>query len=359
MTTPRRWYFVCRHEHEAPLLDELTQLGALDAAVVVSGLCVADVSGCEGGLDPTWALNVLPDGVVVPGDTLRALAAAVADQLAGPLDAADGPWALVVVVPGVFRGNPTPPMARRAGLLQSELLAVLKKIRGRALRRRVDVSPTAGAPLPPYDALAQLVLLEPGRVLVSWARVHRSPTGACWPNAYPAGHAPLPDDPAAPASSYRKLEEAFALLGRWPVAGERAMDLGASPGGWTRVLRRYGAHVVAVDRSPLAPALMADVGVDFVAGDAFATDAPGELDWLVSDIVAFPERIVGLLGELRRFDARFCVVQMKFRGDVDWAAIAAGHAAAHGQGYDVRCKHLFNDKNEVTFVARRRDQEVR
>ena len=55
----------------------------------------------------------------------------------------------------------------------------------------------------------------------------------------------------------------------------------------------------AVDRSPLAPALMKDAVVTFLRGDAFAYEperAAGEATtWMVSDVIAYPERVAELL----------------------------------------------------------------
>lgn len=60
-----------------------------------------------------------------------------------------------------------------------------------------------------------------------------------------------------PNRAYRKLWEAFTVLGEYPQPGERVVDLGASPGGWTWVSAELGADVIGVDKAPLDPAIAA------------------------------------------------------------------------------------------------------
>ena len=52
---------------------------------------------------------------------------------------------------------------------------------------------------------------------------------------------------AAPSRAFAKLTEALARLGHWMGPGERCVDLGASPGGWSFVALGKGAQVIAVD----------------------------------------------------------------------------------------------------------------
>jgi 23S rRNA (cytidine2498-2'-O)-methyltransferase len=58
-----------------------------------------------------------------------------------------------------------------------------------------------------------------------------------------------------------KLLEAVELFGLELPAGGRALDLGAAPGGWSRVLRRHAMQVVAVDPADLHPSLASDPAV--------------------------------------------------------------------------------------------------
>ena len=64
---------------------------------------------------------------------------------------------------------------------------------------------------------------------------------------FPHGEVGFVEDKAIPPNrAYLKLWEAFTLLGRHPGAGERCLDMGASPGGWTWVLQSLGAQVLGI-----------------------------------------------------------------------------------------------------------------
>jgi 23S rRNA (cytidine2498-2'-O)-methyltransferase len=65
-----------------------------------------------------------------------------------------------------------------------------------------------------------------------------------------------------------KLLEALDLFDVALPREGKALDLGASPGGWTRVLRDQGLTVLAVDPAPLDAALMEDEGVRYLHGYA-------------------------------------------------------------------------------------------
>jgi 23S rRNA (cytidine2498-2'-O)-methyltransferase len=327
----------------------LASLGVTGAHVLLPGLVQtqgllppADLPSLR-HLDPTYALQVLPDARRVQAESVRLLALAVVDQ-ALPVLTSAGVWHLHALVPAQLKGTPKPPMRRRADLIAEAVLAQLKA-QQRAVWKRHDPSVQP-------SALVQILLMDAESLWISTSPVLSLAPAQTWPSRLPAGLADVADDDLAPASSFRKLVEAIACLGVDPQPIETAVDLGACPGGWTRVLRTYGAQVTAVDRSPLAPGLMADPQVRFVQGDAFAWRPPEPVDWLVSDIIAFPERVAELLQAWckPRLCKRF-VVQMKFRGAPDFQALDAAQATARGHGYTVRARHFFNDKNEVTILG--------
>lgn len=74
---------------------------------------------------------------------------------------------------------------------------------------------------------------------------------------------------------------------------------------------------------------------------------------MVSDVIAYPERVVELLERWcgNRWAKRL-VVTMKFQGEVDWQALEHAFGVARAAGYSVRAKHFFSNKNEVSLMLR-------
>ena len=134
-------------------------------------------------------------------------------------------------------------------------------------------------------------------------------------------------------------------IGAWPVAGDVCLDLGASPGGWTWAIAQLGARVIAVDKAPLAPEVAAMPGVEMRQESAFAL-APEPVDWLFSDIVAYPDRLLALVQRWIEAGApRRIVCTLKFQGGTDHAAAEAFAAIPGG-----RVMHLSHNKHELTFA---------
>lgn len=165
------------------------------------------------------------------------------------------------------------------------------------------------------------------------------------------GEANFIEDKRAPSRAYLKLWELFTLHGIRPKRGERCLDLGASPGGWTWVLANLGCQVVAIDRSPLAPALMRNGNVEFIQRNAL-TLKPGDLapvDWLFSDVICYPQDLFKMVEtwlavEPKDGGCRGFVCTLKFKGPTDHqiAKRFAGVAGSH-------LKHLSVNKHELTW----------
>jgi len=197
---------------------------------------------------------------------------------------------------------------------------------------------TLGQPAP--DApLGSWTLLEPGLMLAA----------AGCTSAFPNGEVALLEDRDGPPSrAYLKLWEAFVRLGRWPASGDRCLDLGASPGGWTWLLATCGARVTAVDRAALAASVSEMAGVRERRGSAFALDPTTEQgwDWMVADIACYPARLVGLVQRwLDGAAAANIVCTVKFQGETDHDA-ADRLARLAG----ARLFHLHHNRHELTLA---------
>jgi 23S rRNA (cytidine2498-2'-O)-methyltransferase len=191
----------------------------------------------------------------------------------------------------------------------------------------------------PTAHLGAWTLLAPDRLLASPSKTSTFVNGECR----------FVEDRAGPPNrAYLKLWEACTRIGAWPLPGECCLDLGAAPGGWTWALARLGAAVTAVDKAPLDPAVAGMPGVTQRQESAFGL-APEPVDWLFSDVVAYPVRLAALV---RRWVESGCagriVCTIKFQGATDHAA-AEALAAIPG----TRLLHLFHNKHELTFAWRR------
>ena len=287
---------------EGQLLEELRASGAVPAATHGRLLI------CDGPVGPSaWAANVWHDCVELPAASIGTAAKALRDIQRN--------WAMYA-----------PLHHRRAALIQEKLPHVSAK---------AVVFPAAA----PTAPLGSWTLLGPDRLL---AAAHCSAP-------FPNGEVVFVEDREGPPNrAYLKLWEALVLLGRWPGTGERCLDLGASPGGWTWVLARLGAAVVTVDKAPLDPKVAAMPGVSWRGESAFALEpaSVGAVDWLFSDIVCYPARLMRLVETWRSSGlARNFVCTIKFQGETDHDA-AAAFAAISG----AKVVHLHHNKHELTFL---------
>jgi 23S rRNA (cytidine2498-2'-O)-methyltransferase len=206
----------------------------------------------------------------------------------------------------------------------------------------------------PYVAARPLELgaVAPDAPLGSWTLLERDLVlaAADCSSPFPNGEPRFAEDREGPPSrAYLKLWETFARLRHQPGPGERCLDLGAAPGGWTWLLSRTGAEVLAVDRAPLAPEVERLANVTARRGNAFDLDPEDvdPVDWWCSDIAAYPDRLHALVSRwLASGRVRNLVCTVKFQGATDHEA-AARFAALPG----AQLFHLSQNKHELTCVV--------
>lgn len=163
-------------------------------------------------------------------------------------------------------------------------------------------------------------------------------------------------DEEAPSRSYLKLEEAFFRMGCCPVAGERVIDLGAAPGGWTYACLKRGAEVLAVDHGPLKLKNTGCGRVQHIKANGLTFGIPEnweQVDWLVGDMLVDPGAATGLLRRwMQQRSVRHVVCNVKIPQREPYEAIrsllrelAANHA------WDSAVKQLYHNRREVTVMA--------
>lgn len=151
-----------------------------------------------------------------------------------------------------------------------------------------------------------------------------------------------------PTRAYLKLWEALMRIGKMPQAGDTCIDLGSCPGGWTWVLQTLGAHVISVDKAPLDPKIAALPNITYRQESAFGLNPAdiGPVDWLFSDIICYPERLLRLVENWRASGlAKNMVCTIKFQADTDMNAVKK-FLEIDGSF----AMHLYNNKHEITWV---------
>src|SRR5262249_40352595 len=118
--------------------------------------------------------------------------------------------------------------------------------------------------------------------------------------------------------------------------------------------------VVSIDKAPLAPEIAALPGVEFRQASAFALDPAeiGPVDWLCSDVVCYPARLLGLVERwLESGRARNLVCTLKFQGTTDHppppnsrGPAAPGPARRFAAIPGSRLMHLHHNKHELTWA---------
>jgi 23S rRNA (cytidine2498-2'-O)-methyltransferase len=186
---------------------------------------------------------------------------------------------------------------------------------------------------------------------------------------WPMGIVRLRMPGAAPSRSTLKLAEA---LDEFLEEGERAqrlrpgmtaVDLGASPGGWTWQLVRRGLMVTAVDNGAIDAALLDSGQVKHRRDDGFHYLPPEPVDWMVCDMVESPSRIARLAAEwIAQGRCTQAIFNLKLPMKKRWEEVERCRAlideALGGRGYYLRMKHLYHDREEVTAYLARRTREL-
>ena len=173
---------------------------------------------------------------------------------------------------------------------------------------------------------------------------------------WPGGRMRLSRDPTQVSRAEFKLEELFAVSSLPLPSAGRAVDLGASPGGWTRILRRHGLEVWAVDPGDLDPRVTADPLVHHARTTAgvFLRSTDMRFDLAVNDMRMDPVRscevMLNAAAHLRR--GAFAIVTLK-TGTHQAVDTLQRCLALLRRSYEiVSARQLHHNRHEVTVVAR-------
>jgi 23S rRNA (cytidine2498-2'-O)-methyltransferase len=340
--------FACEPGWEGVLADELRRVfPAADSRMIAEGWVAVEVDRAELPATPivVFASQCLPNAVAIEAGSIAIWVQAVGPRIIEALSEHSGPWRLHVF--GVYRpeGAVGP---RRATLIENGIVELFRK-----KQRRLLKSQTPGTELfAGGEALVQIALVTPSFGFSSICLPETlEPLRRCV-SPFFGGIVDVPPDRRAPSRAFAKLLEAEIRLGRGIAPGDTCVDLGSSPGSWAYVALRRGAKVIAVDRSPLRADLMKYPSLEFVRGDAFRFRPSAPVDWLLCDVIAFPERVFELLKLwlTERWCRQFCVT-IKFRGTDDYAKLEPIKSWLAASRADFQLRRLTSNKNEVTAMG--------
>ena len=228
----------------------------------------------------------------------------------------------------------------------------------RALRRawvsQMSAPPPERRLAKPREAVLDCVLIEPDEW---WLGEHRA---RGWASRRPGGFSKLllPDD--AVSRAYLKMEEALRWS-RLPIEpGQRAVELGCSPGGSCQALLRRKLRVTGVDPAEMHPAVLSDSQFTHVrkrAADVQRRDFRGA-DWLLADMNVAPAYTLDTLEAIVRHPSvqvRGLLLTLKL---INWkladeAPIYLERIRSWGFPY-VRARQLQYNRHEFCVAALRR-----
>jgi 23S rRNA (cytidine2498-2'-O)-methyltransferase len=196
----------------------------------------------------------------------------------------------------------------------------------------------------------------------AYVGIQREPKGL-WKSGIP--RLKFPEE--SPSRSVLKLEE--ALLGllsdkertQLLEGGGTAVDLGASPGGWTFHLVQKGFFVHAVDNGRMDEQLMASGMVDHHEVDAYKFKPKQAVALLVCDMVDKPQKVVTLMARwLREKQCRWMVFNLKLpmkKRYEEWETCLAlfwRENQLDPSAFELRVKHLYHNREEITVLVKPR-----
>ena len=184
---------------------------------------------------------------------------------------------------------------------------------------------------------------------------------APWPMGIPRLRMPS----SSPSRSTLKLAEAMQVFfdererEKRFAPGMTAVDLGASPGGWTWQLVQRHMIVTAVDNGAIDARLLDTGQVKHRREDGFHFRPAEPADWMVCDMVESPSRIARLAAQwVARGWCAATIFNLKLPMKKRWEELQRCRALIDGElgggGYFLRMKQLYHDREEVTaYLARR------
>lgn len=155
-----------------------------------------------------------------------------------------------------------------------------------------------------------------------------------------------------------KLLEALESFGITLPPRGVALDLGASPGGWTRVLRNRDQYVTAVDPAGLHPTLAQDPNVRHkrTTAEEYLAQYPDTYDLIVNDMRLDARDSARLMVSYARYIYRhgFALITLKLPHDNREPALDHSFNILRHTYTIENARNLFHNRSEVTVYLKKK-----
>jgi len=349
---------ICREGYEDILRDEMIAKGAFPEPTGVnpptsalgSGLLVVGAPAVAAGADRAFEPFIfeqqrLEAALWFEDQPLKAMARAIVVRLLPTISSQTQPWTL-----HAFASNPNgaQPLTQRAEHVRQAVLDFCADRFTVVFRRYREPEVFSVT-----DAFLVLqICVTPGGLWGAVMPSHRLS------EARPGGIHRMRFDVKAPSRSYLKIEEVFERMGEAPVPGQRVVDLGAAPGGWSYAFLKRGCRVLAVDNGPLklkslgaggSLTHLRENGITFMPPPAWLP-----LDWMASDMLIPPGQTLGMIRKwmehawMRRF-----VFNVKLPQQQPYPVLKPIETYLRSQPQiKFHIRQLYHDRREVTVFGK-------
>jgi 23S rRNA (cytidine2498-2'-O)-methyltransferase len=153
-------------------------------------------------------------------------------------------------------------------------------------------------------------------------------------------------------AEFKLLEALAAFQIDLPPRGI-ALDLGAAPGGWTRVLRQRKQYVTAVDPAQLHPSLQTDKNVRHkqMSAEAYLAEYPDQYDLIVNDMRLDARDSARLMASYAPYLYPHGLIIMTLKLPKENREAVIEHALTIlRQAYQINnARQLFHNRSEITI----------
>ena len=136
------------------------------------------------------------------------------------------------------------------------------------------------------------------------------------------------------------------------------VDLGAAPGGWTRILLKHGIKVIAVDPAKMDKRLNKYSNFSHYQGlsQKFFKTHPGKYDIIVNDMRMDVKSSVGIMNDAAEFlhDGGIAIMTLKLNPTRQLAEVSYAKDALSKKYNIIGARQLFHNRSEVTMVLKNR-----